>query len=466
VPASRSLGRAGSGKISGVPDIDSEVGIIDTAPEIEALEAEEPGELPERTTWETRLSAFRALRHRNFRLFFAGQLVSLIGTWMQLVAQAWLVLKLSNSAMMLGVVAFASFMPVVLVGLFAGVIVDRVDRRRLILAAQTLLMLSAFVLTALTWTGTVRVEHVIILAALNGLVSSFDMPGRQAFVVEMVGKEDLSNAIAMNSMIFNGARMVGPAVAGLLIALIGVTGCFLLNGLSFLAVIWGLLEMDLPRRQRRDIGAAMMRQLRQGLAYVWRHRPSFYLLVMVAISSGFAVQYSVLVPVFARDLLHSGARGYGFLMAAQGFGAVLSAIVMNSRSSEARVLRQNLVIGLFLMAGAIFIFGISKWIALSLLAQALVGAGLMNHMVTTNTMLQMFVADELRGRVMSIYTLSFIGTAPLGSLGVGFVGEHLSPRIAVICCSVFALGCAFFLISKLKLIAKAQAGLETPSIAS
>jgi MFS family permease len=187
---------------------------------------------------------------------------------------------------------------------------------------------------------------------------------------------------------------------------------------------------------------------------------------MVAISSGFAVQYSVLVPVFARDLLHSGARGYGFLMAAQGFGAVVSAIVMNSRSSEARVLRQNLVIGLFLMAGAIFIFGVSKWIALSLLAQALIGAGLMNHMVTTNTMLQMFVADELRGRVMSIYTLSFIGTAPLGSLGVGFVGEHLSPRIAVIGCSVFALGCAFFLISKLKLIAEAQAGLETPSLAS
>ena len=285
---------------------------------------------------------------------------------MQSVAQAWLVLKLSNSSLMLGVVAFASFMPVVLVGLFAGVIVDRVDRRRLIIAAQTLLMLSAFVLTALTWTGTVRVEHVITLAALNGLVSSFDMPGRQAFVVEMVGKEDLSNAIAMNSMIFNGARMVGPAVAGLLIALIGVTGCFFLNGLSFLAVIWGLLEMDVPRRQRRDFGAAMMRQVRQGLAYVWRHRPSFYLLVMVAISSGFAVQYSVLVPVFARDLLHSGARGYGFLMAAQGFGAVVSAIVMNSRSSEARVLRQNLVIGLFLLAAAILIFGVSKWMALSL----------------------------------------------------------------------------------------------------
>ncbi len=385
---------------------------------------------------------------------------------MQSVAQAWLVLRLSNSAMALGVVAFAGFMPVVLVGLFAGVVVDRVDRRRLILGAQVLLMMSAFVLAGLTWTGVVRVEHVIILAALNGLVSSFDMPGRQAFVVEMVGKEDLSNAIAMNSMIFNGARMVGPAVAGLLIAVIGVAGCFLLNGLSFLAVIWGLLEMDIPTRERRDLGAAMMHQVRQGLAYVWRHGPSFYLLLTVAVSSGFAVQYSVLVPVFARNLLHSGARGYGFLMAAQGLGAVISAIVMNSRSSAPRALRQNLVFGLFCMAAAIFVFGLSKWMALSLIAQALIGAGLMNHMVTTNTMLQMFVADELRGRVMSIYTLSFIGTAPIGSLEVGFLGEHLSPRIAVVVCSMFALGCAFFLLSKLKVIAEAQQALETPPLAS
>ncbi len=385
---------------------------------------------------------------------------------MQSVAQAWLVLKLTNSSMALGFVAFASFMPIVVVGLFAGVVVDRVDRRRLIIAAQTLLMLSAFVLAALTWAGVVRVEHVIILAALNGLVSSFDMPGRQAFVVEMVGKEDLSNAIAMNSMIFNGARMVGPAVAGLLIAVIGIAGCFLLNGLSFIAVIWGLLEMDVPRREQRDIGAAMMHQVRQGVAYVWRHRPSFYLLLVVAISSGFAVQYSVLVPLFARDLLHSGARGYGFLMAAQGLGAVVSAIVMNSRSSAPRVLRQNLVFGLFCLAVSIFIFGVSRSMALSFIAQALIGAGLMNHMVTTNTMLQMFVADELRGRVMSIYTLSFIGTAPLGSLEVGFIGEHLSPRIAVVICSVFALGCAFLLISKLRVIAEAQEDLERPTFAS
>ena len=336
----------------------------------------------------------------------------------------------------------------------------------MIIVAQTLLMLSAFVLAALTWMGVVRVEHVIILAALNGFVSSFDMPGRQAFVVEMVGKEDMSNAIAMNSIIFNGARMVGPAIAGLLIAVIGVTGCFLLNGVSFLAVIWGLLEMDTPRRERRQIGSAMLRQVREGLAYVWHHRPSFYLLLLVAISSGFAVQYMLLVPMFARDLLHSGARGYGFLMAAQGLGAVAAAIVMNSRPDEPRVLRQNLVFGLFCMAAAIFVFGVSRWMALSLIAQALIGAGLMNHMVTTNTMLQTFVSDELRGRVMSIYTLSFIGTAPLGSLGVGFIGEHLSPRVAVVICSIFALGCAFLLLTKLKVIAEAQEALETAPLAS
>ncbi|MDB5107968.1 MAG: AraJ [Candidatus Binatus sp.] len=379
---------------------------------------------------------------------------------MQSVAQAWLVLKLTNSPLMLGVVAFASYSPIVLVALFAGVVVDHVDRRRLIIGAQILLMISAFVLAGLTWAGMVRVEYVIILAALNGLVSSFDMPGRQAFVVEMVGREDLPNAIALNSMIFNGARMLGPAIAGVLIATIGVTGCFTLNGISYLAVIWSLVQMDLPRRERKQFGAVMMRQIRLGLAYVWRHRPTFWLLVLVALNMGFGMQYSVLIPMFARDLLHSGAQGLGFLMAAQGLGAVLSAIVMNSRSSAPRALRQNLVFGIFCMAIATAVFGASRWMWLSLLAQLFVGVGLMNHMVTTNTMLQLFVSDELRGRVMSMYTLSFIGVAPLGSLAVGFVGEHFNPRIAVYFCAIFSLACGFLLLTKLGLIAKAQAEIE------
>jgi MFS family permease len=400
------------------------------------------------------------LRHRNFRLFFVGQLTSLIGTWMQSVAQAWLVLKLTNSSLMLGVVAFASYLPIVLVALFAGVVVDHVDRRRLIIGAQTLLMLSAFVLGGLTWGGAVRVEYVIALAALNGLVSSFDMPGRQAFVVEMVGREDLPNAIAMNSMIFNGARMIGPAIAGLSIAVIGVTGCFMLNGVSYLAVIWSLLQMELPRRERREFGATMIRQVRLGLAYVWRHRPTLWLMVLVAINMGIGMQYSVLIPVFARDLLHVGAHGYGFLMAAQGLGAVLSAIVMNSRSTAPKALRQNLVFGIFCMAIATAGFGVSTSMSISLLAQLFIGVGLMNHMVMTNTLLQMFVTDELRGRVMSIYMLSFVGTAPLGSLAVGYIGDHFSPRTAVLFCAAFSLLCAFILLTKLKLIALAQEEIE------
>ena len=429
-------------------------------PEIEAAEADEAGgDVPAQDTWSGRLTAFRALRHRNFRLFFVGQLISLIGTWMQMVAQSWLVLKLSNSPLMLGIVSFAGFMPIVLVALFAGVVVDHVDRRRLIIGAQTLLMISAFVLAILTWAGVVKVEYVIVLAALNGFVSSFDMPGRQAFVVEMVGREDLPNAIAMNSMIFNGARMIGPAIAGLSIAVIGVTGCFMLNGVSYLAVLWSLFQMELPRRERREFGATMMRQVRLGLAYVWQHRPTLWLLVLVAINMGIGMQYSVLIPVFARDLLKVGPHGYGFLMAAQGLGAVISAIVMNSRSTAPKALRQNLVFGIFCMAFATAGFGLSTWMWLSLLTQLLIGVGLMNHMVTTNTLLQLFVSDELRGRVMSIYTLSFIGTAPIGSLTVGYIGEHYSPRTAVMVCAAFSLMCGFLLLTKLKMLAAAQEGI-------
>ncbi len=431
--------------------------IIDTVPEIEAAEADqESTDASVESIWDGRLATFRALRHRNFRLFFVGQLISLIGTWMQSVAQAWLVLKLTNSAMALGLVAFASYFPMILVGLFAGAVVDRVDRRRLIVVAQTLLMLSAFVLAGLTWAGAVKVEYVIFLAAFNGLVSSFDMPGRQAFVVEMVGREDLPNAIAMNSMIFNGARMVGPAVAGILIAVIGVTGCFFLNGVSYLAVIWSLLEMELPRHVVAAAAGSMIRRVREGLHYVWHHAPSLYLMILVAINSGFGMQYTVLIPVFAKNLLHSGASGYGFLMAAQGLGAVAGAVAMNSRAATPRALRQNLVFGLFCTAAAIFLFGISPSMPLSLLAQMFIGAGLMHHMVTTNTMLQLFVSDELRGRVMSLYTLSFIGTAPLGSLEVGFVGDRFSPRIAVVVCAMFSLLCGCLLLTKLKMFAREQ----------
>jgi MFS family permease len=403
-------------------------------------------------------SAFRALRHRNFRLFFGGQFTSLIGTWMQMVAQSWLVLKLTDSSMMLGVVSFASYVPVLLVTLFAGVVIDHMDRRRLIITAQILLMISAFILAGLTWSGIVRVEHVIVLAAFSGLVSAFDLPARQAFVVEMVGKEDLPNAIALNSMIFNGARTIGPAIAGLLIAVTGTAMCFFLNGVSFLAVIWSLFAMVLPVWSGgRGQSFGMLSRLREGLIYVWEHRPMRILLTVVAINSGFGVTYSVLIPIFARDILHVGAHGYGFLMAAQGVGAVSGGIYLASHSGTGKKLRRTVAAGLFCSALATIGFGVSRSMALSMVAQVVIGAGIINFMAGINTMLQLFVSDHLRGRVMSMYTLSFIGLAPLGSLEVGYVGERLSPAAAVVLCGVISLACGGILLSGLPVIAAAQA---------
>lgn len=402
---------------------------------------------------------FRALHYRNFRLYLAGQSVSLIGTWMQAVAQAWLVLELSHSSLMLGVVAFARQTPILIVTLFAGVIVDQIDRRKLIIASQTLLMLSAFTLAALTWTHTVRVEHVIALAAFNGLVASFDLPGRQAFLIEMVGRENLPNAIALNSMMVNGARVLGPAVAGVLIAITGVGTCFFLNGLSFLAVIWSLFEMDLPPRLITALGGQMLARLREGLIYVWNHRSSFYLLLLSAITNGFGITYTVLIPIFASNILKAGAQGYGFLVAAQGIGAVIGAL-MAARGDGARTLRQNLALGIFCLGGAIVAFSMSHNIAVSMLAMVFVGVGDMNYMATTNTMLQLFVSDDLRGRVMSLYTISTIGLAPIGSIEVGFLGDHLGPRIAATICGAIVLGCAVMMLTRLGLIAAAQASRD------
>src|SRR5215469_13605279 len=398
-----------------------------------------------------RPTAFRALRHRNYRLYFFGQLTSLAGTWMQSAAQAWLVLKLTNSATWLGVVSFAQFTPILIVGLFAGVVVDRLDRRRLIITTQILLMLSAFVLAALTWTHTVRVEHVIILAAFNGIVGSFDMPGRQSFVVEMVGYDDLANAIALNSMMFNSARMLGPAAAGMLIAYLGIGTCFFLNGVSFLAVIWSLTQMDIAPRVISVAGGRMYHQLREGLAYVWTNRPIFYQMALAAVTNGFGYQYLVLLPLFARNVLHGDARTYGFLVAIQGLGSVVGAATLASRVTTTGI-RNNLIIGLFLSAFGIAVFGVSRSIPLSLAAQFVIGTGLTNFRASNNTLVQVFVSDELRGRVMSTYQLAAVGMTPLGALLVGFLGTRIGPRAAVTICGAVILVCAVTLVIRLKSI--------------
>ena len=399
----------------------------------------------------SRLGAFRALHHRNYRLYFGGQLTSLAGTWMQSAAQSWLVLKLTNSSMMLGVVSFAQFTPILLVGLFAGVFVDRVDRRRLIIVTQSLLMLSAFTLAALTWSGRVRVYHVIALAAFNGTIGAFDMPGRQSFVVEMVGIEDLANAIALNSMMFNGARMIGPAIAGLLIAWLGIGTCFFLNGLSFLAVIWSLTQMEIPARIIAETGARVVHQLREGLSYVWKHRPIFYQMALAAVANGFGYQYLILVPLFARNVLHGDARAYGFLVAIQGLGSVLGAATLASRVTTAGI-RNNLIIGLLISGVGIVVFGLSDLMIVSLAAQLVIGAGLTNFRASNNTLVQLFVSNDLRGRVMSTYQLAAVGMTPLGALEVGLIGNHVGPQQSVVICGAIILVCAAVLITRLKAI--------------
>jgi MFS family permease len=404
---------------------------------------------------ESRSSAFRAFRHRNYRLYFTGQLTSLAGTWMQSAAQQWLVLKLTNSSLMLGVVSFAQFLPILLVGLVAGVIVDRVDRRRMIIATQTLLMISAFVLAGLTWTGRVRVIHVIILAAFNGTVSSFDMPGRQSFVVEMVGYDDLANAIALNSMMFNGARMLGPAAAGLLIAWLGTGTCFFLNGVSFIAVIWSLFLMEIPARAIATTGARVFHQLREGLAYVWEHRPIFHQMMLAAAANGLGYQYLVLVPLFARNVLHGDARSYGFLVAIQGLGSVIGAATLASRVTTQGI-RNNLIIGLLISGIGIVVFGLSRSMMLSLAAQLVIGAGLTNFRASNNTLVQLFVSDDLRGRVMSTYQLAAVGMTPLGALEVGYLGNRIGPRPTVVICGAITIGCMAMLVTRLRSIGAAE----------
>ncbi len=401
------------------------------------------------------MGAFRALRHRNYRLYFIGQLTSLAGTWMQSAAQAWLVLALTNSSLMLGVVSFAQFFPILLVGLFAGVVVDRIDRRRMLIGTQTLLMLSAFMLAGLTWSGRVRVWHVIALAAFNGTVSSFDMPGRQSFVVEMVGYEDLANAIALNSMMFNSARMLGPAAAGIFIAWLGTGTCFFLNGVSFLAVIWSLYLMVVPARTIAGAGAAMFEQLREGLNYVWRHRQIFQQMALAAVSNGFGYQYLVLVPLFARNELHGGARAYGFLVAIQGLGSVIGAATLASRVTTNGI-RNNLIAGLLISAIGIVTFGLSPWMGLSLAAQLIIGTGLTNFRASNNTLVQLFVSDDLRGRVMSTYQLAAVGMMPIGALAVGYLGTVLGPREAVVICGAIVLICGITLLTSLKTVGAAE----------
>jgi MFS family permease len=365
---------------------------------------------------------FAALRHRNYRLYFTGQLVSVAGTWMQIVAQGWLVYELSRSELMLGVVGFASAIPALVVSPWGGVVVDRVPKRTLLVMTQSAAMLLAFLLSALAFTGWVQVWHIVALSALLGIVNALDGPGRQAFVVEMVGREDLTNAIALNSMMFNSARVIGPAVAGVTLAALGSAWCFFINGLSFLAVIAGLLAMRLAPRPRDAGLSSPWQQLKAGLGYVLRHANLFALLLLALIFSVFGISYSTILPAFVDQNLHAGASAYGAVNAATGLGAVCGAFVVARYGDRGRrgqwLVWANVAFPLILLAFAYLTnvyasLGLAFWL----------GVGFMLQFTLINTLLQTHVADEMRGRVLSLYTLTFFGFAPFGNLAIGVLAE-------------------------------------------
>jgi MFS family permease len=372
----------------------------------------------------TRLPAMlRALRHRNYRLFFTGQLISLIGTWMQSVAQGWLVLRLTNSPAMLGLVAAASSLPVLLLSLSGGALADRVSKHRLLIITQVVSMLLAAILAGLTISGAVRVEHVLVLALLLGVVTAFEAPARQAFTVEMVGREDLLNAIALNSSIFNGARTIGPAVAGVVVALIGEGPAFLINMLSFGAVIAGLLMMRLPPFSP-PAAARRGGALREGLSYI-RHEPRVLaLLTQAGAVSFFGFVYIPLLPIFARNVLGSGAAGLGLLSASSGAGALLAALALAGFGERAGRGR-SLVLAALLYGPLMIAFSASRSVPLSMLLLSLCGFAGVTCMALTNTLIQSIVPDALRGRVMSVFTLLMMGLSPMGGMLVGLIAEAL-----------------------------------------
>ena len=377
---------------------------------------------------------FRSLRHRNFRLFFSGQLVSLIGTWMQNVGQAWLVLEMTHSSFKLGVVSALQFAPMLFLSFFAGTFVDYFSKRKIIIMTQTILMLLAFTLTILDYTGVVQYWHVVILATLLGIVNTIDMPARQSFIIEMVGKEDLMNAIAMNSSIFNAARAVGPAIAGLLIGAAGTALCFFVNGLSFLAVLWGLLLMKFesaPASEPRSYH--VVEDIKEAMRYIKATPVVMVTILLVAVVSIFATNFTVLVPIFARQELHRDAAAFGFLLSSFGIGALIGAVSLAalSRHGPKPDILLGGGLGLSLM---LIMIGLQKTYGVTALLLALSGWCMVTFFGMANTTVQLSTEDRLRGRVMSVYTFTFGGLTPFGSLFAGTVAHWIKAPLT------FALG--------------------------
>jgi MFS family permease len=389
--------------------------------------------------------AWRALRHRNFRLFFSGQSISLIGTWMTRIATAWLVYRLTHSAVLLGTVSFVGQIPTLLLAPFAGVWADRLNRRTVLLWTQGLAMVQSLMLAVLTLAHVITIPEILVLAVFQGMINAFDMPARQAFMVQMVeSRNDLQNAIAINSSMVNLARLIGPSLAGIIIAASNEGYCFLLDGVSYIAVILSLLLMRIHAGEKKRETASMVEQLREGWSYVSRFVPVRSILTLFAILSLMGWPFVVLMPIFAVKVLHGGPNTMGFLMGAVGVGALVSALVLVVRKSV-RGLTRVIPMAALIFGCGLIAFGFSRTMWLSMILMLFTGYGMMQGLTASNTVIQTLVDEKMRGRVMSYYTAAFVGMAPFGSLLAGLMAHWMgAPRTVIFSGSVCILGAAWF----------------------
>ena len=392
---------------------------------------------------------FRSLQYRNYRLFFAGQSISLIGTWMQRIAMPWLVYHITGSAFLLGVVSFAGQIPTFLLAPFAGVLTDRFSRYRVLLVTQIVSSVQALILAVLALTGTIQIWHIVALSIALGCINAFDVPSRHSFVIEMVEKkEDLGNAIALNSMMFNGARLIGPSVAGLMLATTGEGICFLINAISYLFVIGSLIMMRVPKREIIKKENHLLREMKEGLRYTFGFAPIKYLILLLGVVSLMGSSYQVLMPVYAKEVLGGGSDTFGFLMGAAGLGALLGAIYLASRESLLK-LGRIIPAACALFAIGLIAISFSRFFILSLFILVFAGTGMMLHTASSNTIIQTITDDDKRGRVMGFYTMAIMGTAPFGSLIAGALAKVIGSPATIFVGGATCLAGAVIFLRKL-----------------
>jgi MFS family permease len=398
-------------------------------------------------TGNTRLKLmFRSLKYKNFRLFVEGQSLSLIGTWLQMVALTWLVYKMTDSALILGIVGFAGQLPMFIVSPFAGVFADKWDKHKTLLYTQSLALLQAVVLTILVFLNIIQIWQIIVLSVLLGLINAFDMPVRQAFVMDMIEdhKEDAGNAIALNSSMVNAARLIGPSIAGILIATVGEGWCFLVNSISFIAVVISLLRMEIKVKHKSTSEFKIFMQLKEGYDYSFNSIPIRNLILLLALVSLFSTSITLLAPVIAKDFLNGRADTYGFLIAAYGSGALLGAIYLLNKKNVLG-LGKLITFAVTLFGASLIFFGFSRIFSLSILLMFFAGTGMMLHIASTNTLLQTISEESKRGRVMSFYTMAFRGMSPFGSLIAGSLGNSIgAPATLVLSGGISLIGVFIF----------------------